>query len=66
MPDNSAAIARIEKLLNSGATKMNVDGQMVEVDPEALRRRLRELQESDTNNPLASQRLKSIDLSNAF
>lgn len=66
MPDNTAAISRIESILNSGATKANIDGQMVEVDHEALRRRLRELQETNTTNPTTRPRLRRIDLSNAF
>jgi len=66
MPDNRAAIARIEAILNSGAKRAVIDGQSVEVDHDQLRRRLRELKAEDTSNPETRPRLRSIDLSNAW
>lgn len=66
MPDNTAAIAQIRSLLNSGATQITVDGTTVQVTPDQLRRRLRELQATDTANPVKRPRVASINLGNAW
>lgn len=64
--DNSDEIARIRALLNSGATTISHDGQTVSLDQAALRRRLRELQATDSANPVKRPRVASINMSNAF
>jgi hypothetical protein len=64
--DNTDEIARIRALLNSGATTVTVDGQTVVVDHDALRRRLRELQATDSENPIRRPRVSSINLTNAW
>lgn len=47
MPDNSAALAHLRALLNSGATSAVIDGQTVSIDPASIRRRIRELEATD-------------------
>lgn len=58
MPDNSAKIAEIEEILNSGATSTSVDGLSVSIDLEALRRRLIELKRTDTSGGTPPRRPK--------
>jgi hypothetical protein len=48
MADNTAAIAAIQIAIKTGATRVVIDGQSVEVSPAYLRRALRELLASDT------------------
>ncbi len=50
MPDNTAKIALLQELLDTGATTAVIDGQTVSVDPASIRKRLRELQATDTAN----------------
>ncbi|MEZ6068278.1 MAG: hypothetical protein R3B90_21765 [Planctomycetaceae bacterium] len=66
MPDNSQAIADIRALLNSGATTVVVDGQTVQLNHDSLRRRLRELQATDTAAPIKRPRVASIDASTGW
>lgn len=47
MPDNSAEIAKIRKILRTGATSASIDGRTVQYDFDELRRQLRELIETD-------------------
>lgn len=63
MPDNSAAIAKIEAILNTGATSVTTDGTTVNYDFEELRRRLKELRNTDP--ALKRSRIGQIDLSNS-
>lgn len=63
MPDNSAAIAKIEAILNVGATSVTTDGTTVNYDFEELRRRLKELRNTDPN--FRRSRIGQIDLSNS-
>lgn len=66
MPDNSAAIAKIENLLNTGATEAEIDGQKVKLDHTALRRRLRELQATHDDATTPRPRVAQVDLSTGF
>ncbi len=47
MPDNSAAIAKIEAILNTGATSVTTDGTNINYDLAELRRRLKDLRNTD-------------------
>lgn len=47
MADNSAKIAAIRAILESGATQGTVDGRTVVYDHASLRRELRELEKND-------------------
>ena len=46
--DNSAKIAELESLLESGATSVNVDGVTVAISPDSVRAELRRLQQADS------------------
>jgi hypothetical protein len=63
MPDNSAAIAQIEAILNNGATSVTIDGTTVNYDFAELRRRLKELRNTDP--AYRRSRIGQIDLSNS-
>jgi hypothetical protein len=63
MPDNSAAIAKIEAILNTGATSVTTDGTTVNYDFDELRRRLKELRNTDP--AYRRSRIGQIDLSNS-
>jgi hypothetical protein len=63
MPDNSVAIAQIENILNIGATSVTVDGTTVNYNFEELRRRLKELRNTDP--AYRRSRIGQIDLSNS-
>lgn len=63
MADNSAEIARLRAILDSGATEVNIDGQRVRVDPAAVRARLRELIADDDTETVKRPRAATIDLS---
>lgn len=63
MPDNSAAIAKIEAILNAGATSVTTDGTTVNYDFDELRRRLKELRNTDP--AYRRSRVGQIDLSNS-
>ena len=58
MPNNTARIAQIRALLDTGATQVIVDGQTVTINPASLRKQLRQLMATDDTNagrrPLAS------------
>lgn len=60
MPDNTAAIAAIRSLLESGATSVSTDGQTTTFDPAALRSTLAELERTDTANSGANAARKPI------
>ena len=47
MADNTAAIAKIQKLLRSGVRQVGVDGIQATVDTETLKDQLRDLQATD-------------------
>ena len=47
MADNTAAIARLQAMLDTGATTAVIDGVTLTVDPKAIRKRIRELTLSD-------------------
>jgi hypothetical protein len=49
MPDNTAEIARLRGILNSGQSSYNVDGQSVTYDLDQIRKRLQELIATDTS-----------------
>lgn len=60
--DHAADIARLQKLLNSGLSgQVMIDGQMVSIDPKAIRQRIRELQAMDGLLPVSGP--VTIDLS---
>jgi hypothetical protein len=63
MPDNSAAIAQIEAILNNGATSVTTDGTTINYDFAELRRRLKELRNTDP--AYRRSRIGQIDLSNS-
>ena len=50
MANYSQEIAEIEAILNSGQTRVTVDGQTVVHDLDALRKRLRVLKQLDDNS----------------
>lgn len=62
MPDNSAKIAHLESILDSGAIEAVIDGQKVRVDPAAIRKRLRELEATDDNITVKRPRASTLDL----
>lgn len=62
MPDNSAAIAKIEAILNAGASTVSTDGTTVTYNFAELRRRLKELRQADP--AFKRPRIGQIDLSN--
>ena len=67
MPDHSAEIARLQKLLSSGATTVTVDGQTTTFSEAQIRRRLAELQAADTSTERKPRRrVRGISLRNAF
>lgn len=47
MADNTEKIEELEDLLDAGATRIEQDGTKVEIDPDAVGRRLRELRRQD-------------------
>lgn len=47
MADNSAKIAKLQAILDAGASNVAVDGTNVGFDLDEVRRQLRELNESD-------------------
>lgn len=63
MPDNSAQIAKIEAILNTGATSVTTDGTTINYDFAQLRKRLRELKATDP--AFRRRRFGQIDLSNS-
>jgi hypothetical protein len=62
----AAEIERLETLLSSGATSVTSDGETVQIDQAAVRRRLAELQALQTGEHYRSRRVRTLDLSNAF
>ena len=62
MADNTAAIAQLEAILQAGASSVVVDGQAVTYDLKSIRRRLRELKNTDDDATKRPPAL-SIDLS---
>lgn len=62
MANNTTEIAEIEAILNAGVSSGTVDGQSVSYDLPALRKRLRELKDSDDTATKRPTSLK-IDLS---
>jgi len=67
MPDNSAEIAALETVLNSGARSVSVDGVTTTFEnAEQIRRRLRELRETDTANAGRRPRISTIDIGASY
>ena len=63
MADNSAELAHLRALLNSGATSTVVDGQTVAIDPSNIRKRIRELEATDDNTAVPTRPVVStLDL----
>jgi hypothetical protein len=63
MPDNSAEIAKLEKILNAGTEKTVVDGTVVERDLDKVATRLRQLRLTDDTQKTRRPIVSSIDLS---
>lgn len=63
MADNTAEIALLRKILNSGTGRVTVDGETVQYDLEAARKRLNELVATDDTETVKRPRASSIDLS---
>ena len=61
MADNSAEIAEIEAILNSGASSITIDGNTTRWDLNALRKRLVDLKATDDNSNKRN-RLLTINL----
>lgn len=59
MANNTAKIAELEAILQSGATSVTVDGVVTQIDLAEVRRQLRELRASDDTQkkrrPLATR-----------
>lgn len=47
MADNTEKIEELEEILDLGTTRIKTDGTEVEIDPDAVRRRLGELKRQD-------------------
>lgn len=62
MADNTAEIARLRAILNSGQTSYSVEGQTVNYDLAAIRRRLQELIASDDTETVTRPRVSRIKL----
>lgn len=65
MADNSARIAKIKRILESGVKSTTIDGVTVNYDFDELRLQLRRLEAEDPNQT-ARPIVSSIDLSGAF
>lgn len=50
MSENTDRIAEIKDLLRSGATEINVGGNVIKIDPASLRRELMALEQIETPN----------------
>lgn len=50
MPDNAAEIAKLEAILNAGASSVTVDGQSVTYDFDEIKARIAKLKREDTTN----------------
>lgn len=61
MPDNSAEIARLKAILNSGAKSGMVDGEAVTFDTESIRKQLALLQGTDDTTRGQRPRVSSIN-----
>jgi hypothetical protein len=66
MPDNSAKIAELRTLLESGVSSSSVDGVSTSIDRESVRKELRRLEQADDTARLKRPVCASIDLSNCF
>lgn len=66
MADNSAEIARIESILNAGATTVSVDNLMSTYDFGELRKRLAELKATDDNTQRRRNVFNRINLGNSW
>lgn len=63
MADNTARIAAIRLLLQTGVTSTTVDGTTTTFDPESLRRELRALIADDDTQRSRRPRISSVNLS---
>jgi len=50
MPDNTTEIARLQSILNTGVKTVNIDGQVVAIDPASIREQIRTLKRTDDAN----------------
>lgn len=62
MADYSTEIARLEAILNAGAKSVTTDGQKVDYDFDAIRKRLAELRALDDNSLPKRPRAANIRL----
>lgn len=63
MADNTARIAEIRAVLRSGVTASTVDGGSLTIDPESLRRELRNLVAEDDVQRTRRPRISTVNLS---
>ncbi len=62
MADHSAEIAEIEATLNAGVNRTANDGEVIEVDLEQLRKRLKELRAEDRSQRPRRPRVSRMNL----
>lgn len=62
MADNSAEIAKLQAILNTGATSVMVDGRSVTYDLDSLRRQLRDLMADDPHYSSKRPKVLSVRL----
>jgi hypothetical protein len=61
-PSTASEIARIKRILSSGASSVSVDGVTTSLDLTELRRRLRELQADDAETGVQRSVIQSVYL----
>jgi hypothetical protein len=62
MADNTRRIAEIREILRTGVVSSNVDGTSMTIDPESLRKELRQLTGEDDTQRLRRPRLSTVNL----
>ena len=62
MADNSAEIAKLEAILNAGATSVSIEGETVNYDFAEIRRQIGDLKRTDTNEKKKRSTLSRIRL----
>ena len=62
MADNTRRIAEIREILRTGVVSSNVDGTSITIDPESLRKELRQLTGEDDTQRLRRPRISSVNL----
>lgn len=63
MADNTRRIAEIRETLRTGVVSSNVDGTSMTIDPESLRKELRQLTGEDDTQRSRRPRISSVNLS---